>query len=60
MQKTPASKQHGAKNGEACNLDQIGGDDAGWSRLLALVMLATRSFICSDWERERLIELIKL
>lgn len=60
MQKTPTSKQHGAKNGEACKLDQIVGDDAGWSRLLALIMLATRSFICSDWERERLTELIKL
>lgn len=54
------SKHHGTKNGEACNLDQIGGDDAGWSRLLALVMLATRSFIRLDSERERLTELIKL
>lgn len=42
-QKTFASKQHG-KNGEACNLHQKGGDNAGSSHLLPLVMLPTCSF----------------
>lgn len=59
-QKKLASKDHG-KNGEACNLDRKGGDNAGLSHLLPLVILPTCSFIdclvCSDWERKCLTEL---